>query len=546
MNNLPPLPPDDSALTALRFDNRFVRELPGDPQTDNARRQVKGACYSRVQPTPVAAPKLIACSREAADLLDLTPAACALPLFTEVFAGNRLLPGMEPFAMCYGGHQFGNWAGQLGDGRTINLGEMINRHGQRWTLQLKGAGPTPYSRGADGLAVLRSSIHEFLCSEAMHHLGVPTSRALSVITTGEMVERDMFYDGHPREEPGAVVCRVAPSFLRFGNFEILAARGEIPLLKTLVDYTIRTDFPHLGEPSAPVYVEWFREICRRTATMIVHWMRVGFVHGVMNTDNMSILGLTIDYGPYGLLEGFDANWTPNTTDSASHRYSFGNQPHIGQWNLLQLANAIHPLINASEPLQEALTLYNEQFTTEWNQMMADKLGLSAFDAASDEPMISEMVVILQLVETDMTIFFRQLALVSATGSPADREESAVTPDSMQPFADAWYQPETITPEYRRRVTGWLAAYGNRLRRDNVSGEERKTRMNRVNPKYVLRNYMAQLAIDKAEKGDYTMVAELLDLVRRPYDEQPQREQFFSKRPEWARNRPGCSMLSCSS
>lgn len=546
MKNLPPLPPEDSALTALRFDNRFVRELPGDPQMDNSLRQVKGACYSRVQPTPVAAPKLVACSREAADLLDLTPAACASPLFTEIFTGNRLLPGMEPFAMCYGGHQFGNWAGQLGDGRAINLGEVINRHNQRWTLQLKGAGPTPYSRGADGLAVLRSSIREFLCSEAMHHIGVPTSRALSVITTGEMVERDMFYDGHPRDEPGAVVCRVAPSFLRFGNFEILTARGEIPLLKTLVDYTIRTDFPHLGEPSALVYLEWFREICRRTATMIVHWMRVGFVHGVMNTDNMSILGLTIDYGPYGWLEGFDANWTPNTTDSQGHRYSFGNQPHIGQWNLLQLANAIHPLINADEPLQEALTLYNEQFTTEWNQMMADKLGLSAFDAASDGPMISELLQLLQLVETDMTIFFRQLALVSTTGSRADGEKSAITPDSLQPFADAWYQPETITPEYQRRVTDWLAAYGNRLRRDNVSGEERKARMNRVNPKYVLRNYLAQLAIDKAEKGDCTMVAELLDLVRRPYDEQPEREQFFSKRPEWARNRPGCSMLSCSS
>jgi uncharacterized protein YdiU (UPF0061 family) len=535
-----------AALTSLKFDNSFVRELPGDPLTDNHRRQVTGACYSRVQPTPVAAPKLVACSREAADLLDLAPAACASPLFTEVFAGNKLLPGMEPFAMCYGGHQFGNWTGQLGDGRAINLGEVINSHGRRWILQLKGAGPTPYSRGADGLAVLRSSIREFLCSEAMHHLGIPTSRALCVITTGEMVERDMFYDGNPKDEPGAVVCRVAPSFLRFGNYELLAARGEIPLLQTLVDYTIRTDFPHLGEPSAAVAGEWFREICRRTAAMIIHWMRVGFVHGVMNTDNMSILGLTIDYGPYGWLEGFDAGWTPNTTDSAGRRYCFGNQPHIGQWNLLQLANALYPLIGDSKPLEEALALYNEAFTSGWNQMMAAKLGLAEYTAVSDEPLIGELMQLLQLVETDMTIFFRKLASVPATGNGTDGKESTMAEAALQPFADAWYHPDTISPEYRRRIESWLAAWRKRLRRNNLPDEERKIRMNRVNPKYVLRNSLAQLAIDKAEKGDFSMVAELLDLVRRPYDEQPEREHFFSKRPEWARNRPGCSMLSCSS
>jgi len=538
--------PHHFTLDSLRFDNRFVRELPGDPLTDNQRRQVTGACYSRVQPTPVAAPKLVACSREVADLLDLGPDACASPLFTEVFAGNKLLPGMEPFAMCYGGHQFGNWAGQLGDGRAINLGEVINSHGRRWTLQLKGAGPTPYSRGADGLAVLRSSIREFLCSEAMHHLGVPTSRALCVITTGEMVERDMFYDGNPKDEPGAVVCRVAPSFLRFGNYELLAARGEIPLLQTLVDYTIRTDFPHLGEPSAAVVEEWFREICRRTAAMIVHWMRVGFVHGVMNTDNMSILGLTIDYGPYGWLEGFDATWTPNTTDSAGRRYCFGNQPHIGQWNLLQLANALYPLIGDSKPLEEALALYHEAFTNGWNQMMAAKIGLAEYTGASDEPLIGELVQLLQLVETDMTIFFRKLASVPTAGNGTDGKESTNAEAALQPFADAWYQPDAVTPEYRRRVDSWLAAWRKRLRRDNLPDEERKIRMNRVNPKYVLRNSLAQLAIDKAEKGDFSMVAELLDLVRRPYDEQPEREHFFRKRPEWARNRPGCSMLSCSS
>ncbi|MBA3006656.1 MAG: YdiU family protein [Proteobacteria bacterium] len=524
----------------LRFDNKFVRELPGDQQADNYRRQVTGACYSRVQPTQVSDPKLVAYSRETAALLDLSQEACATPSFTEVFAGNRLLPGMEPFAMCYGGHQFGNWAGQLGDGRAINLGEVINDQGERWIIQLKGAGPTPYSRGADGLAVLRSSIREFLCSEAMHHLGVPTSRALSVICSGELVERDMFYDGHPQDEPGAIVCRVAPSFLRFGNYEILSLRGETTLLKQLVDYTIRTDFPHLGEPSTAVYLEWFREICRSTAAMIVHWMRVGFVHGVMNTDNMSILGLTIDYGPYGWLEGYDANWTPNTTDSQGRRYSFGNQPHIGQWNLLQLANAIYPLANQAEPFKEALAMYNELFFKEWNQMMAAKLGFSTFIAKTDEPIITELLDILQLVETDMTIFFRQLASIPTSG------DHTGPPETLLPFRDAWYQPEAITEDYQRRIDNWLDTYITRLHQDNLPDEERRTRMNRVNPKYVLRNYLAQLAIDKAENGDFSMVDELLDLVRRPYDEQPEREHFFCKRPEWARNRAGCSMLSCSS
>ena len=312
--------PKLTSLDAMTFDNRFVRELPADPETANHRRQVIGACYSRVLPTKVARPQLVAYSREVARQLDLTSEVCESDDFIQVFAGNRLSAGMDSYATCYGGHQFGHWAGQLGDGRAINLGEVVNRQGERLALQLKGAGPTPYSRTADGLAVLRSSVREFLCSEAMHHLGVPTTRALSLILSGEQVIRDMFYDGHPKAELGAVVCRVAPSFTRFGNFEIFTARGDVARLRQLVDYTIRTDFPHLGEPSPEVYLTWFQEVCRRTAEMIVHWQRVGFVHGVMNTDNMSILGLTIDYGPYGWLENYDPKWTPNTTDATYHRY----------------------------------------------------------------------------------------------------------------------------------------------------------------------------------------------------------------------------------
>ncbi|MCB2145613.1 MAG: YdiU family protein [Deltaproteobacteria bacterium] len=530
-------------LNALRFDNRFVSELPGDPDILNRRRQVSGACYSLVKPTPVAAPRLVAYSREVADLLGLSTQACESDAFAQVFTGNRLLPGMQPFAMCYGGHQFGNWAGQLGDGRAINLGEIVNGHSRRWMLQLKGAGPTPYSRTADGLAVLRSSVREFLCSEAMAHLGVPTTRALSLTLTGEEVERDMFYDGHPKMEPGAVVCRVAPSFTRFGSFQIFAARGELDVLKQLADYTLRTDFPHLGEPSPEVYLQWFEEVCRRTADMIVDWMRVGFVHGVMNTDNMSILGLTLDYGPYGWLDNYDPDWTPNTTDAAGRRYRFGHQPAIAHWNLAQLANAIYPLIGQVEPLQAVLDGYAGSYRDAWRQMMARKLGLNAFEPATDEALITELLAMLTLAETDMTIFFRRLARLEADDlSPATTGDEAL----MSPLMEAYYVPEQVTPAVRRRTGDWLRRYLERAGRDNISPRTRRRRMNAVNPKYVLRNYMAQLAIDKAEQGDFTLIHDLLDLLRRPYDEQPEKEGYAAKRPDWARRRPGCSMLSCSS
>lgn len=526
-------------LDDLSFDNRFIRELPADPQTENTRRQVSGACYSRVKPARVAKPQLVAYSREVAELLGLSPEGCESDEFTQVFVGNRLLPGMDPYATCYGGHQFGVWAGQLGDGRAINLGEAVNRRGEHWTLQLKGAGDTPYSRTADGLAVLRSSIREFLCSEAMYHLGVPTTRALSVILTGEEVIRDMFYNGNPRPEPGAVVCRVAPSFTRFGNFQIFAARGEIDVLKKLLDYTIRTDFPHLGEPSLDVYLKWFEEVCRRTADMIVHWQRVGFVHGVMNTDNMSVLGLTIDYGPYGWLENYDPSWTPNTTDAAEHRYRFGNQPQIAFWNLGQLANAIYPLIERVEPLQQAINSYIETFEPGWQSMVAAKLGLNVYNPATDDALNTELLILLQLVETDMTIFYRKLAELVMD---AELSNEAL----MEPLMDAYYVPEQLTEDYKTRLGNWLRSYIKRVQSAGIVDAERIKAMNAANPKYVLRNYLAQLAIDKAEQGDFSMVNELLELLRHPYDEQPGKEELAVKRPDWARRRPGCSMLSCSS
>ena len=541
--------PRVSALARLRFDNRFIAELPADPVEDNYRRAVEGACYSRVAPTSVTRPSLVAYADEVAALLDLSPTDCATPLFTEVFAGNRLLSGMAPYATCYGGHQFGHWAGQLGDGRAINLGEIVNQAGQRWALQLKGAGATPYSRGADGLAVLRSSLREFLCSEAMHHLGVPTTRALSLILTGEKVTRDMFYDGNARLEPGAVVCRVAPSFTRFGHFQILAARQDLATLERLVAYTLTTDFPELGfDPTASdatrkaVVVSWFTEVCRRTALMVAAWMRVGFVHGVMNTDNMSILGLTIDYGPYGWLENFDPDWTPNTTDAERRRYRYGQQPQIALWNLVQLANAIYPLIDDAAPLEAALQGYDAVYQVASRTAMAAKLGLLTLDGAEDDALLADLLALLAAVETDMTIFFREL---SGFTPPAEGSAPALEA-FLSVVGAAYYLPTQLDDEYRARLAAWLTRYAARLHAEQRSPAQRRAAMDAVNPRYVLRNYLAQLAIDAADGGDYSVVHELLEVLRHPYTEQAGRAHLAEKRPDWARQRAGCSMLSCSS
>jgi len=524
-------------LSSLSFDNRFTRCLPADSVVnDTTRRQVLSACYSFVKPTKVKAPTLVAYSHEVASQLGLSTEDCESGLFSRVFAGNQLLDGMQPYAQCYGGHQFGNWAGQLGDGRAINLAETVNNSGEHFVLQLKGAGETPYSRTADGLAVLRSSVREFLCSEAMFHLGVPTTRALSLITTGEDVVRDMFYDGRPKKEPGAIVCRVAPSFLRFGSYELFSARGDIESLRQLVDYTIRTDFPHLGEPCTDTYLNWFAEICDRTAELIVHWMRVGFVHGVMNTDNMSILGLTIDYGPYGWLETFDPNWTPNTTDAEGRRYRFGNQSSVAQWNLFQLANALYPLIEQAEPLREIVGNYAESYQHKVQAMRAQKLGLDNYN----ESLHQELHDVLQLVETDMTIFYRKLAdITTHSNDQSDTDLFAV-------IKDAYYDIDSVSKQDMSRICAWLRQYQQHALQEGIKDSVRKEAMNKINPKYVLRNYLAQLAIDDAEQGDFELIQTLLELFRHPYDEQVEMERFATKRPDWAKNRPGCSMLSCSS
>ena len=328
----------------LRWNNRFASLGP--------------SFHTRLPPHPLPDPYWVGKSRAVAGQLGLSDAWMDSPVALEVFAGNLPLSGSAPLASVYSGHQFGQWAGQLGDGRAIFLGEVVNGAGQRFELQLKGAGPTPYSRRADGRAVLRSSIREFLCSEAMHHLGVPTTRALSLVTTGEAVVRDMFYDGNPVDEPGAVVCRVAPSFIRFGHFELPASRGDEALLRRLVEFTIARDFPDFSADPDDGLIRWFAERCERTARLMVHWMWVGFVHGVMNTDNMSILGLTIDYGPYGWVDDFDPSWTPNTTDASGRRYCFGRQPEIARWNLERLAEALAVIEPDHDGLGLGLTRYD--------------------------------------------------------------------------------------------------------------------------------------------------------------------------------------------
>ncbi|RZO83841.1 MAG: YdiU family protein, partial [OM182 bacterium] len=473
-------------MQSLVFDNAFTRDLPADSQSGSERRQVRGALFSRVEPTTVAAPYLIHSSAQVAQLLGLSEADRGSEDFLQVFAGNKLLPGMDAHATCYGGHQFGNWAGQLGDGRAINLGEVKTATGHLM-LQLKGAGETPYSRTADGLAVLRSSLREYVCSEAMFHLGVPTTRALSLIGTGEQVMRDMLYDGHPALEPGAVVCRVSSSFVRFGHFQMLAARQETELLETFTNFVIEREFPAIATAHQdPIerYLAWFARVCQRTATLMVQWMRVGFVHGVMNTDNLSILGETIDYGPYGWLEGFDPDWTPNTTDAGQRRYRFAQQPAIAQWNLLQLANALYPLVKESKPLEEILGNYATTYEHQWQNMMANKLGLPTYDA----DLTNRLLQLLTETETDMTLFFRHLADVK------DPTTDAVF------LQDAYYAPRQISQALRQQTQQWLSDYLHTAEQQNQSHSPRAQLMNRTNPLYVPRNYLAQLAIDAAEQG----------------------------------------------
>ncbi|GAQ87461.1 hypothetical protein KFL_003540140 [Klebsormidium nitens] len=544
-------------LEELEWDNSFVRELPADPSRNGPIRQVRKALFSYVEPqADVKEPAMVAYSDDAAkELLGLDPEELERPEAPLIFSGAARMEGSVTYAQNYGGHQFGSWAGQLGDGRAITLGELLNPRGERWELQLKGAGKTPYSRHADGQAVLRSSVREFLCSETMHGLGVPTTRALTLVTTGRGVWRDMFYDGDPKQEPGAVVCRIAPSFVRFGTFQLPASRGEAerPLVKQLADYVIKHHYPHLerGEAAerdagaeasssgegAPAggynkYGALFKEVAERTARLAAKWQGVGFAHGVLNTDNMSILGLTIDYGPFAFVDAFDDQFTPNTSDP-TRRYAFGNQPDVILWNMVQLANAfIEGELLTTPEAQELLPAYPLAFGTEYRALMAAKMGLPEYDA----DLTTTMFQLMKRDSVDFTNHFRALGDVT-TGLD---EQSASEEELLAPLEGVLGRSEK-----RSDWADWMRAYLGKLKDAGDSDSDRKKAMNRVNPRYVLRNYMLQNAIAAAETGDYGEVRTLLRLMRTPYEDQPGMERYAALPPSWSTKRGVCQ-LSCSS
>jgi uncharacterized protein YdiU (UPF0061 family) len=517
----------------LQFTQQFVKSLPADAEIGSATRQVHHAMYSFVTPTPVSNPQLMAWSDETATLLDLHDELKNNVDFISLLTGNSTAFGSKPYATVYGGHQFGHWAGQLGDGRAINLGEL-EANGKRFTLQLKGAGVTPFSRHADGRAVLRSSIREFLCSEAMFHLGIPTTRALSLITSDSEVVRDMFYDGHPEKEHCAVVCRVSESFLRFGHFELPAAREDLVLLKQIADYAIENYFPAIDKLSDNRYSQFFDSICQATAKLVAQWMSVGFVHGVMNTDNMSILSETIDYGPYGWLEKYDLQWTPNTTDAEGKRYSYGNQPAIAQWNLARLANALMPLINDVEPLQKSLNSYNQTFHQQWNLILANKLGLNTQILETNPLCYSQLVHVLSVLEMDFNLFFDTLTRIAQV----DSDYLSVKNINLLMACSYLSDPN------KDELTQWLSLYQNLVGQSEITN--RPNLMRTSNPVFILRNHLVQDVIDAAEQGNYQPLHDIFERLKSPYQEDANDARWVKKCPPESMHRAGCSMLSCSS
>lgn len=480
-------------INALAFDNRFARLPP--------------VFYRKVDPTPLPAPYLVSVSDDAALLLDLDRTETRSERFLNMLAGNLVPPGAEPLAMLYAGHQFGTFVPQLGDGRAILLGEIVNAKRERWTLQLKGAGETPFSRTADGRAVLRSTIREYLCSEAMHALGIPTTRALGIAGADEPVYRET-------PETAAVLLRLAPSHVRFGSFEVFYHRREHENLKQLADHVIEEHFPQfLGTPNA--YEQFLIEVVERTARLIAQWQAVGFCHGVMNTDNMSILGLTLDYGPFGFMEAFNPGHICNHSDDQG-RYAYENQPYIGLWNCSRLAQALTPLIDA-EKCNAALARYESAFMEKHAALMRAKLGLAqAMDG--DDTLINDLLALLAQHGTDYTIFFRTL-------SGGDLN---VVRDLMID---------------RAAFDAWTTRYVSRLKAESSNDAQRRGRMLAVNPKYVLRNHLAQAAIEKAEKQkDFSEIDRLLALLQHPFDEQPAFEAYAAPPPDWAKG----IEVSCSS
>jgi protein adenylyltransferase len=487
------------SLTNLAFENSYSRLHP--------------AFYEVVDPTPLPDPYLVAFNPSAAALLDLDPAEAGKPELAEYLSGNRRLPGGEPIAQAYAGHQFGVWVPQLGDGRAFLLGEVRNQRGETWDLHLKGAGRTRFSRFGDGRSVLRSAIREYLASEALFGLGIPTTRALCITGSDLPVQRE-------RVETAATLLRLSPSHVRFGTFQYFAARGEASRVRELLDYVMARHFPELrNEPNAAV--RCFGEVCRRTARLIAHWMATGFAHGVMNTDNMSLLGVTLDYGPYGFLDEYQAGFICNHSDTGG-RYAFDQQPVIGRWNCARFGEALMALGGDQEVWQAELESYWPAFAREYEALMRAKLGLSfrpadATEVPDDLELTADLLAILEAEKQDYSGFFRELcrypgngSMVRANGSPAMR--------------------------------AWLERYALRLRAEGSVDAQRSERMRRINPKYVLRNWLAQEAIEEAEAGQFGLIEELRRLFADPYEEHPGMERFAEPPSAKARE----IAVSCSS
>ncbi len=492
------------SLDALQVDNRYA--------------QLGDAYFSRVAPTPLTHPRLLHANTEVAALLDLDPAQLDSAAFLEVFSGNRALTGGDPLAMLYAGHQFGVWVPQLGDGRAILLGQIRNARGESWDLQLKGAGQTPYSRFADGRAVVRSSVREYLAGEALHHLGIPTTRALSLILGDDPVRRE-------RMERAAMICRVAPSHVRFGHFEVFYSRRQFELLQPLADHVIDTHFPELsGAPDRNA--RWLEAVVDRTARLIAQWQSVGFCHGVMNTDNMSILGITLDFGPYGFIDGFDAGHICNHSDEGG-RYAWDRQPTVGHWNCSRLIQACVPLLDAdpargAEIGQAILDRYPESYGEDMTQRWRAKFGLRDV-RDEDVELMNRFLTLLHRGHSDFTLSFRGLAAVST----ADDTVPAALSDRILDL-DA--------------LGAWLPDYRSRLRAESSNDAARAARMNRINPLIVLRNHLAQRAIEDAERGSGAEIANLLAALRDPYTVKAGFEHYAEEPPPEARH----ISVSCSS
>ncbi|XDV46956.1 hypothetical protein PO909_016749 [Leuciscus waleckii] len=517
----------------LALSHKLLDALPLDEVDGNVIRTVKRSVFSESQPSPLKEPlTLAAVSQDVLrNILDLNESVIQNEEFVRCVSGGKLFPGSVPLAHRYGGHQFGYWAGQLGDGRAHLLGEYTNRKGERWEVQLKGSGKTPYSRSGDGRAVIRSSVREFLCSEAMHFLRVPTSRALSLVVSEEPVWRDPFYNGSVIKERGAVVLRLAKSWFRIGSLEILTRTGELDVLRTLLDFVIKEHFKSIGTNDPDKYVVFFSRVLNETAHLIAHWMSVGFAHGVCNTDNFSLLSITFDYGPFGFMESYDPNFVPNTSDDEG-RYSIGAQANVGLFNLQKLLEALKPLLTSDQlsQSQQILREYPQIYHQRFHELFKAKLGFLG-NEEKDSYVIAFLLKLMEDTGADFTMTFRQLSEVTL---------SRLQKGSFAP--SLWALSDLSSHKHFR---DWVQLYLQRLSRImSDSDEERQHRMQGVNPRYVLRNWMAESAIRKAEKNDYSEVTLLQKTLMEPFMEQEEAERagYASKPPSWAQQ----LRVSCSS